>query len=293
MNRYHTSIPWDLAPDSTPKESPPGGPDAWQKPAMAAWEHETSELPRGEGAGISEGMFSDDGEPAAARVYLLPVHYEPTYRYPLVVWLHSDGYNEHQVEQVMPHISLQNYIGVGVRGVRAADSVGHQYDWAFSGAGVDAAQRAIAETVQEAGARFSVHPDRVILAGYRSGGTMALQVALREPEAYAGVVSLGGGLPRGGGSLGNLPSLRRRRMPMLWQWARLGEHFDHQRISDDLRTAMLVQAQVEVRQYEDDDEMNTVTLSDVNDWVMRWIVAGTGAGEIGRFASAEIPFSNN
>ena len=80
---------------------------------------------------------------------------------------------------------------------------------------------------------------------------------------------------------------------MLWQWARLGKRFDHQRLSDDLRAVMLMRAQVEVRQYEDDDEMNTVTLSDLNDWVMQRIVNGVGSHDTDRWSSSEVRFSNN
>ena len=45
---------------------------------------------------------------------------------------------------------------------------------------------------------------------------MALRIALRDPERFAGVISLGGRIPEGG--MSNLCQIRRRRMPMLWQW---------------------------------------------------------------------------
>lgn len=290
MNRFHPSISWDSVSDSANQESPSAGPEDRQQ---AGWGVESAEDSIAGCESISGLTASADFERTAARVFLLPLHYEPNYRYPLVVWLHSDGFNEHQVEHVMPHISLRNYVAVGIRGVRAADSVGHRFDWSSSPAAVEAARVAVAETVEEAATRFSLHPDRVVLAGYRSGGTMALRIALGDPDAFAGVVSLAGRLPRNGGLLGNLPALQRRRLPMLWQWARLGKRFDHQRLSDDLRAVMLMRAQVEVRQYEDDDEMNTVTLSDLNDWVMQRIVNGVGSHDTDRWSSSEVRFSNN
>ena len=58
------------------------------------------------------------------RSFFLPLHYTPSYEYPLVIWLHSNGFNENQIDHVMPYISLRNYVGVGIRGTKAADSIG-------------------------------------------------------------------------------------------------------------------------------------------------------------------------
>lgn len=232
----------------------------------------------------------DRGTP---KIDLLPLHYEPNYRYPLIVWLHNDGYNEHQVEHVMPHVSLRNYVSVGVRGVRAADSAGHCFDWSSSPAAVEAAQDAVIGAIDSAQERYSIHPQRVILAGYRSGGTMALRIALSDPVRFAGVVSLGGTMPAEGGTLASLDLLRRRRLPMLWQWARQGERFEASQLEDDIRMAMLIRARVDIRQYEDDDEMNTVTLSDLNEWTMHRIVGGNLTDEPSCWESSEASFSNN
>ena len=57
------------------------------------------------------------GEPAAAAApgsqsLFVPLHYEPNYAYPLLVWLHGAGDCHRQLKQVMPHISMRNYVGV-------------------------------------------------------------------------------------------------------------------------------------------------------------------------------------
>lgn len=311
MNRLRPSISWDpTSAAETPQppcsgNPPPSATEAWSHVGMDAWEEEVSggkpfdsDGSFDQSAGFDGAAGFDDGSfgpsmRASARVFLLPLHYEPNYRYPLVVWLHSDGYNEHQVEHVMPHVSLRNYVAVGVRGVRAADSIGHRFDWSFSAAAVASAHAAIAETVDEAASRFSIHPSRVVLAGYRTGGTMALRVAMRAPSTFAAAISLGGPLPRCGGLLGNLPSLRTRRLPMLWQWAHRGDRFDPETLNEDLRSAMLMRAQVEVRQYADDDEMNTVALADLNEWVMRRVVAGEANQGPEMWSSSEVGFSSN
>lgn len=228
----------------------------------------------------------------SARVFVLPLHYEANYQYPLVVWLHSDGYNEHQIEDVIPHVSLRNYIAVGVRGSRAADSRGHRFDWSESPAAIVAAHDAVAEAIDLARQRYSVHPQRVVLAGYRGGGAMALRLGLRNPQICSAVISLGGHFPSGGGLVSDLAELRQRRLPMLWQFAGQSSTFCYDRLVADIRLARLLRASVEIRHYQGDDEMNTATLADVNDWLMRRVVSAIPA-ESDQWASNETQFSPN
>src|SRR5690606_12038181 len=75
-------------------------------------------------------------------------------------------------------------------------------------AAVSRCEDAIWRAIEDASERYSIHPDRVFLAGYGTGGTMARRVALRRPTAFAGCVSLGGRFPRGGGVLSNLQAAR-------------------------------------------------------------------------------------
>ena len=49
---------------------------------------------------------------AVEHSFFVPLHYEPNYAYPLVVWLHGPGDGHRQLKQVMPHISLRNYVAV-------------------------------------------------------------------------------------------------------------------------------------------------------------------------------------
>ncbi|QDV64198.1 alpha/beta hydrolase [Crateriforma conspicua] len=238
------------------------------------------------------GEDSTDELPAA-RTFLLPLHYEPGYQYPLVIWLHNDGFNETQIEQVMPHISLRNYVGVGVRGAKAGDAIGHRFDWSDTEAAVQSAWRQINSAIDESKRRFAIHPDRIVLAGYRSGGTMALRLALRHPEVFAGVISLGGALPTGRRLFSDLNDLRRQRLSMLWSWAVQGDHFHNTTMADNLRQMLMTKCRIEVRQYVDDDEMNTVTLSDVNEWIMNRIVAGNVCVDGEPETSPSLNFSQN
>ncbi|WP_162273193.1 alpha/beta hydrolase [Rubripirellula obstinata] len=201
-----------------------------------------------------------------------PLNFQSSYKYPLIVWLHSDGCNEDQINQVMPHISLRNFVGVGIRGTRAADANGLRFEWAENSAGIGAAHDNVISAIEEAQQRFSVHSDRIVLAGYGSGGTMALRIAMREPNRFGGVVSVGGSMP--GNSIKQFDALRNRRLPMLWQWAKENDRYTQSQLHRDCQMAMSIGSQVEIRQYPGDDEMDTVVLSDLNDWVMRTVIPG-------------------
>jgi len=230
-------------------------------------------------------------EAASGHCFFLPLHYTPTYNYPLIVWLHSNGFNENQIDDVMPYISTRNYIGVGVRAPKAADAVGHRFDWYQGNAAIGTAHDSIITAINEATERFSVHRDRVVLAGYRDGGTMALRIAMRQPDRFAAAVSLGGPMPQG--AIRNIGQLRQRRLPMLWQWGSDRKEYTAQSLKSDCRMAMTIGGQVEVRQYPGDDEMDTVVLNDIDQWIMRRVVNGSSAVDSDRWATSPTAYSTN
>lgn len=216
-------------------------------------------------------------QPATApRAFFLPVRYEPNYQYPLIVWLHHDSGNEQQVSDVMPYLSVQNYVAVGVRGTRAADAEGRAFDWLDSPSGYAIAEQSVMEAVDAACQRCSVNPQRVFIAGYRSGGTMAQRIALRNPQRFAGAVSLGGRFPRGGRPLANLQAARS--LPILMGLAMESERFSQQAMDNDLRLVSSAKLQLEVQQYTSDDEMMVEVLRCVDRWMMN-IVTGRVAGK--------------
>ena len=294
MDRFHQSMSWKFPTESGKHESNSN-------------RGKTSEQSKGEQSKGWEASWHAErvthGEPdshaasglplgvAVGRSFFLPLHYTASYQYPLIVWFHSNGFNENQVDDVFPHISVRNYVGIGIRGTRAADSNGHRFDWHFSAAGIASAHESTCEAVEEAMRRFSIHPSRIVLAGYREGGTMAQRIALRDPERFAGVISLGGRIPQGG--MGNLLQLRRRRLPMLWQWGQDNPQYNEENLKTDCRLIMSLGAELEIRQYPDDDEMNTSALGDVDAWIMRRIVAGSSIADSEQWASSPIAYSRN
>lgn len=61
-------------------------------------------------------IFTRDGEDAS--LCFGPLHYEPNYRYPLLIWLHGLGESEQTLLSIMPEISLRNYVAIAPRGLR-------------------------------------------------------------------------------------------------------------------------------------------------------------------------------
>lgn len=228
-----------------------------------------------------------------AHTVFVPMHYEANYEYPLVVWLHSDGYNENQVCHVLPHVSTRNYLAAGVRATQATDAAGHRFRWHQSERGLAAAERGVWAAIASVREEYSVHSDRVVIAGYQSGGAMALRIAMRHPDFFSAAISLGG-------SLGSLASLqidaervRRRRLPMLWQWSLESDSYSEPSLVDEIKSAMDLQARLEIRQYRNDDEMNTAVLSDLNQWIMNHVVSGAPVGKMAAWDSSPVSFSEN
>lgn len=223
--------------------------------------------------------------------YFLPARYEQNYRYPLVVWLHEDGGSQRELGEVMPHISTQNYIGVGVRATRACDSAGHRYQWLQSAIGTAVAEDAIFAAIESASRRYSVNPERVYLAGYREGGTMALRIGLRNPQHFDGLISIDGALPRGGRPLVNLESARN--LAILSAVAMEGERYPMDQVCEDLKLWHAARLRMDMRQYTVDDCLVTEVLSDVNAWIMGRVTGQLRSVMVPDNETVEVAFSVN
>ena len=197
---------------------------------------------------------------------LTPYHHTPDYPYPLVVWLHGPDDDERQVCRVMPHVSLQSYLAVGPRGCCPPDPGHPGYQWRQIEDAVDAAEQRVLDSIDIACSKHNVAEDRVFLAGYQCGGTMALRIGLRRPELYAGAISIGGPFPE---RLGPIPQLRSARsLPMLIAQGRESEYYPAEKVCDELRLFHAASLHVTLRTYPCGDELLTNMLSDMHAWMM-------------------------
>jgi len=205
-----------------------------------------------------------------------PEGYEANYAYPLLVWLHHAGGDQRQLARVMPLVSTRNYVGLGVRGPVAAERSG--YLWPQTAEGIAAADSQIADAIAKARERFNIHPGRIFLAGYQSGGTMAFRVALRNPERFAGAMSIGGPFPEGHRPLLKLAQIRK--FPLLLAHCRDSQAYPIDRVCQELALFHAAAMCVTLRQYPCGDEITTQMLSDLDRWLMEQVTGVSAADEV-------------
>lgn len=195
-----------------------------------------------------------------------PERYEPRYDYPLVVWLHSCHSSEAELENVMCSLSLQNYVGCGPRGPIPSNRSLGRFGWGKSANAAAVAEEVVFASIEAASEQFSINSQRVFLAGFGSGATMAWRLALRYPQQFAGVVAICGSFPNEERSLAQLQSARH--LPVLWMY---GEHSKSCCINNVCETLPLLHSaslSVDIRQYPCGDDLLSNMLSDANVWLM-------------------------
>jgi len=205
-----------------------------------------------------------------------PMHYEPNYTYPLLVWLHGPGDSEKQLQRIMPMVSMRNYVAVAPRGlIPMRHGKGHAVmaTWDTSTDHLPATAACVFESIERASSRFSVAKDRIFLAGFDRGGTMAFRLAMAYPQRFAGVLSLGGGLPIGGHLLSRLSEIRS--MPVFMASGKRSEACPPGRVCDDLRLFHSAGMEVTLRQYPCGGELSSRMLSDMDRWMMEIVTQGS------------------
>lgn len=200
--------------------------------------------------------------------FFVPLHYERGYAYPLVVWLHADGGNERELRQVMPLVSVRNYVAVAARGVSPAEAR-DRYAWRQSPQAASEAANCVDECIEAAKQRFNVNPRRVFIAGHAAGGTMALRLALQFPNWFAGAVSLGGPMPAGNCPLKCVNHARR--LPLLLSSCKQSAEYPPARVAEDLRLLHSAGFSLSLRQYPGDAELTTGMLADMDRWIMEQV----------------------
>lgn len=220
-----------------------------------------------------------------------PIHYEPNFAYPLIVWLHDSEKTETEILETIPKISARNYVAVAPRGISCykkrlvRSSVNGNpvqekcwiepcFSWQDTEDGVIEAENLVFDSIAEAYAKYNVNMRRIFLVGRGVGGTMALQVAMRNPHEFAGVVCIDGALPatdsiplRNWSALRDLPVLVTSGKPNSTIAPSLNKNL--------LRLYHTAGLTVLVRQYNEENSTEEAlnarmkaVLTDVNRWIM-------------------------
>ncbi len=220
---------------------------------------------------IESGLFSTSQHDTIHTIFA-PLHYEPGYSYPLVVWLHGTGCDERQLLRIMPLVSMRNYVAVAPRGVAiSAPAEKTSYGWSHDEHDRQQAEQRIFDSIEIAFRRFNVDSRRVFLAGFDTGGTMAFRVAMNHPYKFAGVLSLGGGLPIGGAPMSRLPEARQ--LAVFLASGRRSTVYGEEQVCDDLRLLHTAGMSITLRLYPCGHELSPQMLSDVDRWIIEQITA--------------------
>ncbi len=218
---------------------------------------------------VEQSILSTEHRRGLHYTLFAPLHYEPNYAYPLVVWLHGPGDDERQLLRIMPLVSMRNYVSVGPRAPRTMNDGISGYRWTQDDTDVFAAEQSVFDCIDIVREKFHVAQHRLFLAGYREGGTMAFRLGLKYPRRFAGVLSLGGPFPTGKSPLVYLDQARQ--LPLFIAHGRSSTHYPIDKTCDELRLFHSAGMHVTLRQYPCGDELNTQMLHDMNVWIMEQV----------------------
>ncbi len=219
---------------------------------------------------VAEPAVEQFGESQDVHAIFTPLHYERNYAYPLIVWLHGPDDDERQVMRVMPLVSARNYVGVGPRGtLQSAGPLGG-FRWSQRPRHIALGERAVLSAVAEARRWLNVAPQRIFVAGFGCGGTMAFRMALDHPRLFAGVLSIGGAFPTTRRPLAQLRGARRLRVFLAS--GRYSEQYPESSVCDNLRLLHTAGMSINLRQYPCGDELTTHMLADMDRWIMEQVL---------------------
>jgi phospholipase/carboxylesterase len=252
--------------------------------------------------GISAALVVRATADESPHALFAPLHYERNYAYPLIVWLHGRSDDETQLKRIMPLVSLRNYVAIAPRGTAPcerppagqapladdeqppAEIRAPGFGWRQSESHIHLAEQRVLECLAAARSRFHLAADRVFLAGYDCGGTMALRLALRQPRRFAGALSLGGRFPVGHAPLARLGEARH--LSIWLACTRASERYPSAAVCDDLRLFHSAGLSIMLREYPGADGLPPQMLSDMDRWLMEQIT-GAGVSAVARSTSSQ------
>jgi phospholipase/carboxylesterase len=217
-----------------------------------------------------EGFYSTEvpaPRPLPIRTFA-PIGYEPRYPYPLIVFLHGDGGNEEQILRLAPRVSRRNFVSIGLRGPVC---LGPNRKGALGFSWGDASHLPLIEeyllgAIKETRLHYHIHSERIYLAGFGEGATLAYHMGLLFPDKISGVISLNGAMPRENRPLMKLPELRALQVFIAHGIANSVVPISLPR--QDRRLLYSAGLNVEMRTYPTNHRLHKHMLRDVNRWII-------------------------
>lgn len=217
----------------------------------------------------AEGFYPSwvAGQQRQPALTFLPTGYEPGYAYPLLVFFHNQGGSERQVMKLAPRVSRRNYIALGLRGPTRLLRADGQWGYGWDGDDTefdldDYALGAIDEVMEQ----YSIHPERVFLAGVCEGASAAYRLAFRFPERFAGLATFNGKLPHPGPIM-RLPLVRK--LPVLMGHGIANAQVPLTTAQKDHKLLYVAGLNVEFKTYATTHKLHERMLRDLDQWAMR------------------------
>ena len=218
-----------------------------------------------------EGYYDTEVEgprPLPVRTFA-PIGYEPRYPYPLIVFLHGAGGNEEQILRLAPRVSRRNFVSIGLRGP-VCTGLNRKGSLAYSWG--DASHLPMIEdylfgAIQQTRRQYHIHSERIILAGFAEGATLAYRMGLEFPDKIGGIIALNGHMPRE-----DRPLLRLRAVKSLQVFIGHGianSVVPASMVRDDRNLLWSAGCDVEMRGYPTNHRLHRDMLRDVNRWIIR------------------------
>jgi phospholipase/carboxylesterase len=196
----------------------------------------------------------------------VPQNYEPNYAYPLIVWLHDAGHSERDIIQVLPQISMRNYVGLALRGTSGPSAETRKgFSWSRSQRVRLAFQDELLEGVRRLRQDFHIHTERIYLAGAGAGASMAWDLFLARPEWFAGLAAFGGKFPWRRRPLRHFRALREKHLFLAPAADNSAEVHQADQVGRLMHTAGL---EVRIHAHSPGRRMSRAVLSRLDYWIM-------------------------
>ena len=199
----------------------------------------------------------------------LPCGYERNYPYPLLVFLHGNGGNEEQILRLAPRLSRRNYISIALRGPLAGTprpDGSPTYSWGNDAVNNSQVEEYIFRAVEQTRRNFHVHSERIFLAGFGEGATLAYNLGLLFPDRFAGIISMNGCMARRGRPLMRLPDIRR--LKVLIGHGIANAIVPQKLARDDHRLLYSAGLSVKMHSYASNHRLHPDMLRDIDRWIM-------------------------
>lgn len=204
-----------------------------------------------------------------------PLHYESGYKYPLLVWIPDNLESNSVLQEIMPLVSLRNYVAVqpsfqSAKGATTKEIAPFVLQTEESP--LEATAESVDLAIRYACEQFNVCKEKVFLIGQGRGGSIAIELAWQSPERFAGAVSIDGHIPVNGPGLAGL-GIHHRNLPLLLQHDASSTHYNHHSFCDDMRLCHIAGIPATFHHFPESQNRIHHKLARCNRWLMDHIAA--------------------